>query len=134
MKCPFCEHERVHKHGKTAKGVERFKCPVCNNTFTTTFDTVYYRRQVSETEVHTILQAHREGVSIRGISRISGRSIGTVTQIVRQTSQKAQMVHNQAVSDLEVSTIAADELWSFVEKNRLIVCPAMIGSATLGLA
>jgi transposase-like protein len=126
MKCPFCQHERVHKHGKTAKGVERFKCPVCHNTFTSTFDTVYYRRQVSETEVHTILQAHREGVGMRGISRISGRSVGTVTQIINQTAQKAQMVHNQEVRDLEVETIVADELWSFVEKNRLNVCPMMI--------
>ncbi len=122
MKCPFCEHERVHKHGKTAKGVERFKCPVCDQTFTATFDTVYYRRQVSASEMHTILQSHREGVSIRGISRISGRSINTVTQIVQQTAQKAQMVHNQEVTELEVSTIAADELWSFVEKNRFAVC------------
>ncbi len=126
MKCLVCEHERVHKHGKTAKGVERFKCLVCNNTFTTTFDPVYYRRQVNETEVHTILPAHREGVSIRGISRISGRSIGTVTQIVRQTAQKAQRVPNQAVIALEVATIAADGLGSFVEKNRLTVGPVMI--------
>jgi transposase-like protein len=126
MKCPFCQHERVHKHGKTAKGVERFKCPVCNNTFTSTFDTVYYRRQVSEAEVHTILQAHREGVGVRGISRISGRSIGTVTQIISQTAQKAQMVHNQEVTDVEVDTVVADELWSFVEKNKLTVCPVTI--------
>lgn len=135
MKCPFCEHERVHKHGKTAKGVERFKCPVCNQTFTTTFDTIYYRRQVSAAELHTILQSHREGVSIRGISRISGRAINTVTQIVQQTVQKAQMVHNQEITDLEVSLFsakrnceatAADELWSFVEKNRVTVCPEKI--------
>lgn len=117
MRCPFCEHERVHKHGKTTKGVERFKCPRCQQTFTQTFDTIYYRRQVSESEIHSILQSHQEGVSIRGISRISGRSIGTVTQIVNQTSQKAQMVHNQEVRDVEVEAIAADEFWSFVKKT-----------------
>jgi transposase-like protein len=116
----------VHKHGKTAKGVERFKCPVCAQTFTATFDTVYYRRQVSASEMHTILQSHREGVSIRGIIRISGRSINTVTQIVQQTAQKAQMVHNQEVTDLEVGTIAADELWSFWEKNKPTVCQERI--------
>jgi len=121
MKCPFCDHERVHKHGKTAQGVERFKCPNCNNTFTATFDTVSYRRQVSEAEIHTILQSHQEGVSIRGISRISGRSINTVTQIVQKASEKAQMVHNQDVSQIESDEIAADELWSFVEKNKQIV-------------
>jgi transposase-like protein len=120
MKCPFCDHERVHKHGKTQKGVERFKCPHCQSTFTTTFDTLYYRRQVSEAEVHTILQSHQEGVSIRGISRVSGRAINTVTGIIQRTSEKAQMVHNQEVTQMETDTIVADELWSYVEKNKQI--------------
>jgi transposase-like protein len=122
MRCPFCDHERVHKHGKTLKGVERFKCPACQQTFTQTFDTVAYRRQVSAAEMDTILQSHPEGVSLRGISRMSGRSIGTVTDIVKQTAKRSQMIHNQEVSEVEVESIAADEMWSFVEKNKLNVC------------
>jgi transposase-like protein len=122
MQCPFCDHERVHKHGNTAKGIERFKCPVCAQTFTSTFDTLYYRRQVSEAEVHQILQSHQAGVSLRGISRITERSVGTVTQLVQQASEKAQMVHNQEVSQIDSETIAADELWSFVKKNKRTVC------------
>lgn len=54
MRCHACEHERVHKHGKTTKGVERFKGPRGQQTFTQTFDTLYYRRQVSESEIHSI--------------------------------------------------------------------------------
>lgn len=133
MQCPFCEHEPVHKHGKTAKGVQRFKCPDCQQTFTQTFDTIYYRRQVSETEVHTILQSHQEGTSLRGISRISGRSLGTVSQIVCQTAQKAQMVHNQEVRDVEVETIGADEFWSFVKKNKPVVRGGRKTMETAGL-
>jgi hypothetical protein len=59
-----------------------------------------------------------EGVSIRGISRITGRALGTVTQIASQASQKAQMVHNQEVNGVAVEAILADEMWSFVEKNK----------------
>lgn len=118
MKCPFCDHERVHKHGKTKKGVERLKCPHCTSTFTATFDTLYYRRQVDEAEVHTILQSHQEGVSIRGISRVSGRAINTVSGIIQRTSEKAQMVHNQELTQVETDRIAADEMWSYVEKNK----------------
>lgn len=125
MKCHFCDHERVHKHGKTKKGVERFNCPACGNTFTATFDTLYYRRQVSEAEVHTILQSHQEGVSIRGISRVSQRSIDTVTGIIQRASEKAQMVHNQEVTAIESDAISADEMWSFVEKNKQIVSQKM---------
>jgi transposase-like protein len=133
MRCPFCDHERVHKHGKTLKGVERFKCPACQQTFTQTFDTVAYRRQVSAAEMDTILQSHQEGVSLRGISRISGRSIGTVTNIVKQTAQRSQMLHNPEVREVEVESIAADEMGSFVEKNKLNVCQKRTGVETVGL-
>jgi transposase-like protein len=121
MQCPFCEHQRVHKHGKTAKGVDRFKCPACGHTFTTTFDTIYYRRQVSQAEVHQILQSHQEGVSLRGLTRISGRSTETVSQIIQRASEKAQMVHNQEVTEIDNEQVAADELWSFVKKNKRTV-------------
>jgi transposase-like protein len=134
MRCPFCDHERVHKHGKTAKGIERFKCPLCQQTFTQTFDTLFYRRQVSETEVHHILQSHQEGVSIRGISRLTGRALGTVTEIVNQASAKAQMVHNQEVSEVEVEAILSDEMWSFVPKNKPSVSQKKKNRETAGSA
>jgi transposase-like protein len=72
MECPLCGHEKPHKHGKTSKGSQRYFCPSCQQSFTDTFDTLYYRRQVSEEEVRIVLQAHAEGSSLRGVSRISG--------------------------------------------------------------
>lgn len=70
MPCPLCGHEKVHKHGKTSKGSQRYLCPHCHQTFSETFDTLYYRRQVNPAEVHTILQSYAEGSSLRGVSRI----------------------------------------------------------------
>lgn len=118
MKCPLCSHDKSHKHGKTSKGVQRYFCPKCRQTFTETFDTLYYRRQVSEEEVRIVLQSHAEGSSLRGVSRISGLAYDTVVSIVRSSAQKAQMVHNASVQDVDTDAIAADELWSFVEKNK----------------
>jgi len=37
---------------------------------------------------------------------------------VRDASQKAQMIHNQQVQQKETEEVMADEMWSFVEKNR----------------
>jgi transposase-like protein len=122
MPCPLCGHEKVHKHGKTSKGAQRYLCPNCHQTFSETFDTLYYRRQVNPAEVHTILQSHAEGSSLRGVSRISGRAYGTVVSLVRAASQKAQMIHNQEVQQIETEEVSADEMWSFVEKNRKTAC------------
>lgn len=58
-----------------------------------------------------------EGSSLRGVSRISGLAYDTSVSIVRSWAQKAQMVHNCEVQDVDPDAIAADELWSFVEKN-----------------
>jgi transposase-like protein len=70
MKCPLCGDEKSHKHGLTSKGAQRYFCPKCRQTFTETFDPLYYRRQVSEEEVRIVLQSHAEGSSLRSISRI----------------------------------------------------------------
>jgi len=59
-----------------------------------------------------------EGSSLRGISRISGLAYETVVSIVQAVAHKAQMVHNAEVQAVETDAIAADELWSFVEKNK----------------
>lgn len=72
------------------------------------FDSLYYGRHLNQEEVHTILQAHAEGSSLRGISRISGRAYGTVVSLVRDASQKAQMMHNQEVQQIDTEEVLAD--------------------------
>ena len=118
MECPLCGHPKAYKHGKTSKGSQRYRCPNCQQTYTDTFDTVYYRRQVNEQTVRVVLQSHAEGSSLRGVSRISGLAYNTGVSIIRAASQKAQMIHNAQVQAVKTEAICADELWSFVEKNR----------------
>ena len=117
MKCSLCGHDKPHKHGKTSKGSQRYFCPRCRQTFTDTFDTLYYRRQISAEDVRIVLQSHAEGSSLRGISPISGLAYDTVVSIIQAAAEKAQMVHNASVQDVDTDAIGADELWSFVEKN-----------------
>ena len=70
-----------------------------------------------------MLQSHCEGSSLRGAARISGRAYGTVVNLVRAASQKAQIIHNALVQRVETTGITADELWSFAQKNKNTVCP-----------
>ena len=123
MQCPYCDHPKAHKHDCTSNGNQRFKCPQCGKTFTETINTLYYRRQVTPEEVERILQAHAEGTSLRGVVRVSHRAYGTVVDILRSASQKAQLVHNQAVQSVKTQEIVADEMWSFVQKNKNTACP-----------
>ena len=118
MQSPLCGAYNTYKHGKTSKGSKRFFCPTCKQTFTDTFDTLYYRRKVSDEQIRIVLQAHSEGSSLRGISRTTKLAYNTVVKIVRDAAIKAQMVHNEEVQKIQTKAIAADEFWSYVQKNN----------------
>lgn len=79
---------------------------------------MYYHRHVSEEQIRQVLQAHSEGSSLRGISRTSGLAYNTVVSLIRAASQQAQLVHNAQVQAVQTEEVSADELWSFVEKNK----------------
>lgn len=123
MECPFCNHPKSHRHGKTSKGSQRYFCPVCQQSFTETFDTLYYRRQITLEEIRVVLQAHSEGSSLRGISRITELAYETVVSVIDAASQKAQMMHNQELKAVATESIGADEFWSFVEKSKNTATP-----------
>ena len=118
MECPLCGHTKAHKHGKMPNGNQRYLCPACRQTFSESFDSLYYRRQVSPEQIRQVLQAHSEGSSLRGISRTTELAYNTVVSIVRSASQRAQLVHNAEVQAVQTEEVSADELWSFVAKNR----------------
>jgi transposase-like protein len=118
MECPLCGHHKAHKHGKMPKGHQRYLCPACHQTFCESFDSLYYRRHVSPEQIRQVLQAHSEGSRLRGISRTSGLAYNTGVSIVRSASPKAQRVHNQEVQAVETGAVCADEMGSFVAKNR----------------
>lgn len=73
---------------------------------------------MSPRQVQQVLQAHSEGSSLRGISRITELAYNTVVSIVRAASTKAQLVHNDQVEEVATEEVSADEMWSFVEKNK----------------
>ena len=79
---------------------------------------MYYYRQVTAEQSRQVLQAHSEGSSLRGISRTSGLAYNPASSIVRAASQPAQLVHNAQVQAVQTEEVSADELWSFVQKNK----------------
>ena len=118
MECPLCGHAKAHRHGRMPNGYQRYLCPACHQTFSESFDSLYYRRHVSPEQIRQVLQAHSEGSSLRGISRTTGLAYNTVVSIIRAASQKAQPIHNQEVQAVETQEVSAGEMWSFVAKNK----------------
>lgn len=90
--CPLCNHPHTRKHGKTSKGSQRYFCLSCRQTFSETFNTFYYRRQVNQEDVQIVLQSYADGISLRGISRISGLAYNTVVKIVHAANKKERTI------------------------------------------
>jgi len=133
MECPLCGHAKAHKQGKMPNGHQRYRCPTCHQTFCESFDSLYYRRHISPEQIRRALQAHSEGSRLRGISRTTGLAYNTVASIVRAASQKAQLVHNWEVQAVQTEEVSADEMWSFVSKNKSNVQPKTETRETVGL-
>ncbi|GGA19585.1 hypothetical protein CYANOKiyG1_34250 [Okeania sp. KiyG1] len=53
-----------------------------------TFDTLYYRRQIEPEKMPMVLQAHVEGSSLRGISRTVNLAYNTVVSLVSSSFSK----------------------------------------------
>lgn len=67
-----------------------------------------------------ILQMLCEGVSMRGISRVTGCSINTVNKILVETGKKCDEWHYNNVKNLNCRNVQVDEIWAFCyakEKN-----------------
>jgi len=132
MECKLCGHPKTHKHGKMPKEHQRYWCLGCKQTFSENFDTLYYHRHVSPEQIQQVLQAHSEGTSLRGISRIGGFAYNTVVSIVRRAGSKALLVHNEQVGQVETEEVSADEMGSFVKKTAAVP-PGRIRSRSVGL-
>jgi hypothetical protein len=54
------------------------------------------------------------------VSRISGLAYGTVVSIIRASSTKGQLVHNQQVQAVETEEIGGNEFWSLMKKAKAL--------------
>jgi uncharacterized protein YerC len=67
-----------------------------------------------------ILSLLVEGSSLRSITRITGRSINTVTKLLVNVGTACDLYQNEHLRNLKCKRVQVDEIWSFVgmkEKN-----------------
>ena len=123
MQCPLRDHPKAHKHGKMPNGHQRYFCPVCQQTFSESFDSLSYRRQSILSKFAKRYKPTAKVVAYAGLVAITGLSYNTVVSIVRAASQKAQLLHTAEVRAVQTEEVSAHEMWSLVSKNSTSVAP-----------
>jgi transposase-like protein/IS1 family transposase len=113
-----CNHVRSQKFGRTKSGEQRYRCLDCGKTFVESTRTLDGMR-IGTDKAAQIIRCMMEGVGIRSTVRLCGVAKNTVLDLLLLIGQRCKMFLHDAIVNVPVKDVQADELWSFVYcKNK----------------
>jgi len=108
------QQRNIKKIGKTPRGVQRYQCKTCCQTFTETTGTIFYRKRTPEHEILETLALLAEGSRISSLSRAKGHKEDTILAWLREAAQHAEQLEEVLLADFQVKRAQLDALWSYV--------------------
>ncbi|KXA91394.1 hypothetical protein AKJ57_01485 [candidate division MSBL1 archaeon SCGC-AAA259A05] len=108
----------IIKKGFNAKGNQMFKCKTCGVRFPETKGTVFYNRHLTEDQIIMICKLLVEKNGIRAIERIMEIHRDTVSSVVEDLARHAKEVTDFLISNVGLTKVEVDEMWSFVKKTK----------------
>jgi len=121
MQCHLCENE-MRRFGRNRNGSQRYRCAVCQRTFTDAQTRPVDHRRVDPKTMLTILRLLLEGNSIRSLERTFGVHQDTIINNMVEAGEKCRSFLARKISEVAVNDVQCDEIWGFVgmkEKTRL---------------
>jgi len=105
---------KIIKNGKTDKGVQRYRCQTCKQTFTETKGTLFYRCRHSKEEIVECLAMVGDRNSLAAIHRIKGIKEETVCRWMEQAITQVEQIEEELVESKKLSRVQMDALWTYV--------------------
>lgn len=115
-----CSHETRHKHGKNKCGNQRYKCSLCGATFVESGPLGEMR--TSQKQAAQALALMLEGMSLRGIQRVTGLCRETLCNLILMVGSNCERLLDAKIKGVNANDVQLDEIWSFVgmkEKRRV---------------
>src|SRR5437016_14344092 len=104
----------IIKNGKTDKGVQRYRCQTCKQTFTETKGTLFYRCRHSQEEIVECLAMVGDRNSLAAIHRLKGIKEETVCQWLERAATHVEQIEEQLVEPCKLCRVQLDALWTYV--------------------
>lgn len=104
----------IRKFGKTRRGVQRYQCKTCEQTFTATKGTIFYRKRTPEPEILETLALLAEGNRISSLTRVKGFKEDTILEWLREAAAHAEQVEEVLLGQYQVKRGQLDALWAYV--------------------
>jgi transposase-like protein len=125
----FCPNIDCPARGQTGKGNigihsqkdQRYKCDVCQQTFTTTKGTIFYRLRTNPVTVMIVITLLAYGCPIQAIVKAFGLDERTVCDWQARAGQHCQQVHEHLVesSQHDLGQVQADEIKVKIQKGTI---------------
>ena len=118
--CDFflVEHGKdIVKNGRNTAGNQQYFCKHCRTYFIETKHTPFYRSRLEQHQVELICRLSQEKISMRGVSRVTGHHLATITRYYQLAGEHANLLTATSLQDLGSDRIELDEFWAFVRKK-----------------
>lgn len=109
-----CQHTKSHKHGKDRQGNQRYKCVLCNETFSEPTAKPVGNMRIPVKQAAAALALMLEGMSIRSVQRLTGLCRNTLCDLVLVVGDNCQRLLDAKVRGVAAKDVQVDEIWSFV--------------------
>jgi transposase-like protein len=108
------DHGNIRKFGHSRKGVQRYQCKTCRQTFLETRGTVFHGRQHSQTTILECLALLAERNSLAAIHRVKGIKEETVLEWLRQAARHVELIEALLLANYRLTRAQLDALWTYV--------------------
>ena len=112
--------KNIIRKGQQRNGTQRYQCTECKRTFARTINTPFFHKHLSKKEIIHICKLLSEKTSFRAIARITSHHLDTIRSIASAIAEHCKKFNEYFVTELNLTPIEVDEMWSFVKKKKKI--------------
>lgn len=108
------KRQNIKRHGYTKNGTQRYYCKTCQQSFTATKGTIFYRRHTAMEEILEVLAFLAEGVRPSTLARVKGHKEDTILDWLYEAAQHVEAIEAVLKADYQLDRGQLDAMWSYV--------------------
>ena len=112
--------KNIIRFGTQANGTQRYRCTDCKRTFARTINTPFFHKHLPKDEIIRICKMLSEKTGFRAIARMTKHHKDTICSIADDIAQHCKKFNDYFITELKLTPIEVDEMWSFVKKKKKI--------------
>lgn len=112
--------KNIVRNGFQLNGTQKYKCNECNRNLVRTINTPFFHKHLSKKEIIHICKLLSEKTSFRAVARITNHHLDTIRAVASAIAEHCKKFNDYFITELNLTPIEVDEMWSFVKKKKKI--------------